>query len=200
MSRARRRLLSLLILAAVPATLLTTCTTLVEPPRNPPDPVSTFLVDHGRHASLLLPDADGTLVEWVYGEWRWYALDESGWWRVPATAFWPTRGTLGRHERACAPTLEDVERTLDCEEVFELPVPGDAVAGLHRRLQADFDAHRDTLHFQPLYQLDFVHHAQDYHCLDNCNHAVKRWLEELGCRVTGIGIFSDWKVQPPGPE
>lgn len=34
--------------------------------------------DHGRRARPVLPQADGTRVEYAFGEWHWFALNEAG--------------------------------------------------------------------------------------------------------------------------
>jgi hypothetical protein len=192
------RRLGVLALLAVPPALLATCATHVRPPAAPSDPVSVYIVDYGRHASLLVPAADGDgLVEWAYGEWRWYALDDSAWYRVFPVLLWPTRGTLGRHHLAGTPsdraTLAD---RLPSEAVHEIVVDGRRANELDVRLQTAWAAALDTRTYQGLHGLDFVHDDASYHLFHTSNHAVAGWLTELGCQVTGPSILSDWELVP----
>src|SRR5262245_8308798 len=64
---------------------LSSCAATVEAPERVEDPASVFLFAGGRHCGLLLPCADGRIVEYGYGDWGWYALGEDDWWRAPAT-------------------------------------------------------------------------------------------------------------------
>jgi len=49
------------------------CTSTVIPPKRVTDPAAVFLTDYGRHSSLLLPDREGRLVEYAFGDWDWFA-------------------------------------------------------------------------------------------------------------------------------
>lgn len=58
------------------------------------------MLDHGRHASLLMERADGSMVRYAYGEWEWYALGRTGPARAFAALFVPSEAALGRKELA----------------------------------------------------------------------------------------------------
>lgn len=77
------------------------CTNVITPPRNLTAPHYVYLLDYGKHSSLLLPsgnvDGNRHFTEYAYGEWEWYAKQEDGICRVIPTLFWPTTGTLGRN-------------------------------------------------------------------------------------------------------
>ena len=47
--------------------LLGGCTTTVVVPPAPEQPRAVFLLDHGRHATLVLETAEGGLVRYAYG-------------------------------------------------------------------------------------------------------------------------------------
>ena len=200
--RLRRRcwiLLGLLLLA-LPA--LATCATHIEPPDRPADPATVYITDYGRHAGLLLPASDGTLVEWTYGEWRWFALDESAWYRIFPAMLWPTRGTLGR--RHLEPVDGDADlaaarltERLTCEYVHAVRVDAGRVDDLATQLEARYQIEIATQHYQEIFHLDFVQDAENYHLFHNCNHEVASWLAELGCEVSGPAVLSDWEVGAP---
>ena len=187
----RRRLLTAISLA-----WMSGCATTILPPEDPPSPVSVFVADYGRHASLLLPERTGeSLVEYAYGEWKWYAFDESRSYRVFPTLFWPTRGTLGRRALFVPIDANGIRRALGCEEVLEVVVASEDASSLLMRLETEFESHLGGAHFQPLYDAHFVPSDKAFHLFHNCNRAVANWLRELGCEVRGLSVLADFVVQ-----
>ena len=86
------------------------CTVTIRPPLAPIDPVELFIIDYGRHSSLLIPDPDGSgLIEFAYGDWNWFALAKDGPLDVLPTLFFHTQGALGRWEWNVAPDLDHME-------------------------------------------------------------------------------------------
>jgi len=197
-----------MLLAALLLCLLGCTNTIIAPP-DPVDPVSVYLIDYGRHSSLLLPDGDadagagaGAFIEYAYGDWNWFALDKSDVLDLFPTLLWPTRGALGRWPWPPKNGVrnrflpETIRRDTHCQHVLEIVVPSRAVAAQLQHLDQRFRANIHTLHYQPLYRLDFVHDEQPYHVFHNCNHLVVQWLENLGCEVRGTGIFAVFRLQP----
>lgn len=174
---------------------LSSCTTSIVPPANPVDPVSVYVIDYGRHTSLLLPKEEGAgLIEYAYGEWNWFALDRSRWHDVFGTLLWPTQGTLGRWEWDLPADAAEIRLGIFCEDVLEISVAEESRRALLLRLDARHAQRIDTLHYQPLYQLDFVHDDRKYHLAHNCNHVLAQWLRELDCEVHGWSMFADFVV------
>jgi hypothetical protein len=174
---------------------LSSCTTTITPPVDPVDPVVVYIVDYGRHASLLLPKDEGQgLIEYAYGEWGWFALDRSRWHDVFRTLLWPSRGALGRWEWDLPADVETIRAGIFCEDVLQVIVASERERALLVRLDARHAQHADTLHYQPLYQLEFVHDDDEYHLFHNCNHVLARWLRELDCDVHGWAMFADFVV------
>ena len=91
---ARRRLGSGLGGAAAVLLLTQACTTVIVPPVAPAEPGPVFLLDHGRHASLVLPRGDDGMVRYSYGEWKYYAQVRTGIGEASAAVLWPTRAGL----------------------------------------------------------------------------------------------------------
>ena len=198
----RRRLLILAILLLVGAVVIVAvtsfagCTTSIISPADPADPVSVFVLDYGRHSSLLLPDT-GTqaLVEYAYGDWNWFASDRSEWYDVFPTLFWPTRGALGQRRLYVESNAESVLRVFPCERVLKVTVSAQKANDLSAELHSQFEQHSDTLRYQPLYDLSFVHSETAFHLFHNCNHILADWLRELGCEVRGPAMTADFVVR-----
>ena len=102
------------------------CTTVVVPPARVVEPAQVALLDHGRHASLVLETAEGGMVRYPYGDW------------MPA----------GRPGPGVTPP----------------PATRDQAAVCGR-------AARD----------------------DNSDQVVGDWLEQLGCRLEGPIVLSNWQ-------
>lgn len=175
--------------------LLAGCANTIRLTEEPKDPRSVYLVDLGRHTRLAVELPDGALLEYAYGEWRWYARMQDQWWRAAAVVLWPTQGTLGRWEwpaPGAAPRLLNAYNGLI---VLELSAEASLVDALVAELDRDFNRHSSELLRNTTYRLDFVPHDRSYWLFNNSNHAVKRWLQRLGFEVRGSGIFAEWKYE-----
>ncbi|UCD76818.1 MAG: DUF2459 domain-containing protein [Phycisphaerales bacterium] len=189
----------LLLLLMIVALCSTGCSTTIIPPADPSQPASVFIIDYGRHTSLMLPQTDDqSLIEYAYGEWDWFALDRSRWYHLFPTLLWPTRGTLGRWEWDMEPDVETLRHRIWCQNVLEVTVDSASIADLLVRLDERYRRHPDTLHYQPLYQLNFVHDDQRYWAFHNCNHVLAQWLRDLDCKVHGFAMFADFRVRQVG--
>ena len=71
------------------------------PPVNPIIPVNIYLVDYGLHARLILTDERKKCLEYAYGDWRYFALNQQDWLTGAAALFLPTQGALGRKSINC---------------------------------------------------------------------------------------------------
>ena len=174
------------------------CTTVVVPPVDPNVPRPVFLLDHGRHASLVLPRADGRIVRYSYGDWRYYAQVKTGVFRGSAAILWPTQAALGRRELPGPLEEAAVRRNVRVwsEQLYELIVDSVAIEALRVRLDSIYEANLESRIYNSAYDLEFVHHPRAYWVFHNSNQVVARWLEQLGCRVSGLALFSRWKLKP----
>ena len=173
------------------------CTTVIVPPVAPKEPRSVFLIDHGRHASIALPKGDGGIVRYSYGDWSYYVQVETGVSEASAAVLWPTRAGLGRRELpgplAAASVREHVKVWV--EDVYELAVDSQRIESLRTRLDSIYEANLETRVYNRTYDLEFVQHPGAYWALHNSNEVVAVWLRQLGCRVSGPVLFSNWKVE-----
>jgi hypothetical protein len=185
--------LLILGLLALPALL----PTRVLPPAVVDDAVTIFLLDHGRTTGLALPvqeaGAGVHYARYVYGEWQWYALGNTGILRGAQALLWPTRGTLGSERLTAADEqalLSELERR--CEHVHPIRVQRQRAAALRQRLDELHEAQRHTQVGAD--GLQFVHHPQRYTWWHNSNHVAAEWLEELGCEIRGLAYAARWRV------
>jgi len=175
---------------------LSGCTSTVRPPLDVgADPVSVWLVRDARHRGLILPSADGHLLEFGYGEYAWYAEMRDAWYRAFPAALWPTTGTLGVR-RLGATRGHQLATELSGALLDELVVARVDAESLRQRLLDRFAAGGDPL-WNGVYGFDFVRDQAGYWCLFNCNDAVADWLVALGCRVSWVPIRLDLEVVRP---
>lgn len=167
-------------------------------PNGEPGDRQVFLLDHGRHSSLVLSRTDGSLVRYAYGEWLWYAEGRSGFWRALPTLFTPTRSTLGRRQWEGSANEAAIRSRVRVEirSVHPLLASGHRVDALDRRLQVHFDRHAEQPLYNARFDLEFVPGYRPYTLWHNSNHVVADWLAELGLDVRGNPVFGKWQVRP----
>ncbi|HRP74080.1 MAG TPA: hypothetical protein PK725_00885 [Rhodocyclaceae bacterium] len=192
----RRALLDTPLLALC-VLLLTACTSVIVPPEHVRDPVSVFVLDHGRHSSLVLPSDAGGAVRYSYGDWEYYALNQPGLGSGLRALLWPTPAALGQQLLAGQIDADSVVRQLRIGvlESFEVKVERAAVRQLQLELAGIFDGARETLHYSAAYDVHFVHHPEPYTINYNSNRMVGRWLQQLGCTITGRPVLSNWRIK-----
>jgi hypothetical protein len=178
---------------------LTGCVATVESPSDPPpaDARAVLLLDHGYHSSLVLGRVDDRMVRYVYGEWRWYALGETGFFRVFPTLLVPTQAALGRRVLAGPATRDGVrlEVRVGIDELHQFYADPARTDALIEALDALFQANRDTLHYNPMHDVEFVEHPERYRLGNNSNHYVADWLRQLGIEVRGSPMIGRWRVE-----
>ncbi|MFW6058853.1 MAG: DUF2459 domain-containing protein [Phycisphaeraceae bacterium] len=174
---------------------LSGCATTIVPPRPVDEPASVFVVDHGYTATLVLPDAYGT-VRYAYGDWAYYGRANRGVLQAAVALFWPTRATLGRKQLSAEPVEADIRSRVGVrvEAMHEVVVERARARALADRLDAYFQAHADQMVVNPPAELRFVPAEPRYHLLRNSNHAVAHWLEAMGAEVRGVPVGSRWRV------
>jgi len=170
------------------------CQVRVDAPRGVRDPVRVYLVDHGTHASVLLPRGDdGRLVRWDWGDWRWYALGRTTPLEVVGMALGGRAATIARGEVGPDPGgPHALRRRLGAQAVFAIPVERDAAGRLGDALQGRFDAApAERRAPDPYGRVVFAPDASRRYWLGSDSTAeARRWLVALGCRVRGLTPFA----------
>jgi hypothetical protein len=171
------------------------CATRVTPPSAPENPGTIFLLDHGRHTSLVVSTPEGSLVRYAYGDWRYYAERQTGFGSAVAALLWSTPGALGRRALPGPPTADAVREQvpLAIEALFEIEVERSRIELLRAALDAIVLSAERQLETPETF-LTFVPYPRDYNLRHNSNSMIAAWLEELGCEVSGIRVRANWRV------
>jgi hypothetical protein len=160
------------------------------------NPVDIYLLDHGRHASLILPHEQGGVVRYSYGEWRWYVEGRRHLPIGAAAMLWPTDAGLGRGVYPEIEAPEQFQRLAPegLVEVYTLQADTARVRALQRRLDAYFERAESEPVQSEEHGLDFVPYPRAYSAFHQSNLVVARWLRDLGMEVRGSPWFSNWRV------
>lgn len=177
------------------------CAATLEPSGRVADPRPVFLLDHGRHSTLVLTTPEGNLVRYAYGDWDYYARNRTGPWRGSGAVLWPTEAALGRRELTGDATEAGVRRAVavGIQDLLRVDAEGERVDRLRRRLDGMFarGAERKRL-LNRRYDLVFVPHPESYSLASNSNGKVAEWLGSLGVRVSGWPLWSSWHREARG--
>jgi hypothetical protein len=158
--------------------------------------VKVYLANYGWHSGVLLPlpdaagrfQGDGRYIEFTFGDFDYMVNNrESVVDGVGAILLSPQAG-LGRrviaiHDDKVAREVKLPPRRLDS---FYVSAAG--VRRLTARLEARYRRHADTAVLNPAEDEVYVKDREHYWLANNCNHAARRWLTELGCDVRGSFI------------
>lgn len=173
------------------------CTTAIHPPASVIQPETVVLLTHGISSSLVLPDQQGRMVRWAYGDWRYYALGRDSVLEAIAALLWPTPAALGRRVvegESEGPMAGLAEFGIAWDDAFSIRVERAAVTSLGQRLEALFAANLAGRVDNPEPNLEFVRHPEPYTLFNNSNRKIAQWLRELGCEVSGFPLLPRWRV------
>jgi hypothetical protein len=189
------------VLLALLSFVLTGCAS-VRPQTAVQDPVPVYIGDFGVHAGLFLPTPDGRYVEYLFGDWR-YAVENKCQPHDAVVALAASPGSaFGRmyHDRipgVDSPRLQRKPNSLQrvmCERVAVY----DVIFRLDKRFN-ELVAKNGQPVRNPETGVDFVRDTGHYSIANNCNHLVAQSLREMGCDVSGVVVWSKFKVQTPTP-
>ena len=175
----------------------------VRPTAELTDPVPVYIGDYGVHSSLFLPTPDDRFVEYAAGDWG-YAVENHNMPQDAIGALAASRGAAfgrvyhapvdGRNEPNPARRPLTLKR-VQCEraDVYAL------VDKLDVRYERLAERHGKPV-VNPENNIAWVRDDAPYGLTNNCNHLTARSLEELGCRVSGVVVWSKFRVGDPAPR
>lgn len=186
--------LRLILLLAFSAGIGGCAATTVVPPQNPPDPVPVMVADYGRHTSLLLPNNHGTMIEFAFGDWDFFALERTHWYDAVHAILFSSASTLGRREIAVTPYQKKLAHAINCKRVLEFSVSRESSDDLLRKLDDRFNRHNDTIVYNASNAMVHVKDDEPYGLCHECNQETAGWLKDLGCEIRGPAVTSNFQL------
>jgi hypothetical protein len=191
-----------LILSLIPFLYGCGTTTYLKPPANPPEPRAVFVVDHGHHTSLVVATATGNLVRYAYGDWRYYAGQDTRLRTGAAALFRRTPSTLARRE---LPGPAEEAALLDrlrvgAQTIHLLQVGGADADRLRAALDAVHAQGADRHLYVAAYDLVFAPYPEPYTWRNNSTTKIAEWLDAMGVEVSGPALVARWQVVAPEKE
>ncbi|MBE9046947.1 DUF2459 domain-containing protein [Pleurocapsales cyanobacterium LEGE 10410] len=184
----------LLLFLVVVGLIVLSSPTFIIPPTAPIAPVTVYVIDYGYHSRLVLPDEEGKLMQYAYGDWRYFALNRQNFVDGIAALLYPTQGTLGRRQfnnlAEFQGQLKSDRNTLLAFEVAEAKA-----ARLLKLLDRRFRQNLPMRVKNPRNHLTFVLDDRDYIVFHNSNHELVTWLKNLDCRVKGFVALPNFQVK-----
>ncbi len=175
--------------------LLTGCSGTIHPPTSPANPVTTYVANYGKHSAVILPDpSTGGYVEWAFGDWNYFALGHTGLKDALSALFTSPQSTLGRRVVPPQPDDDALKQALEANGLLRITVSSDRSAALMKKLDERYQKNINSLIHSTYSHMDNVKDSEHYWGLHNCNHLTAQWLRELGCKVDGLTIWSDFKL------
>jgi hypothetical protein len=166
---------------------------VIIPPVEPVQPVTIYVVDLGLHSRLVLPDDEEGLVQYAYGDWRYFALNEQDLGSGIAALLIPTQGTLGRRKYE---NIDQLQQAISEDvSILNFAVARAKARKLQKLLDQRFQQNINTQVFNPVNQMNFVQDDMDYTLYHNSNHELVAWLQDLDCRVEGFVLLADFQVK-----
>jgi hypothetical protein len=171
--------------------------TLIIPPAEPAEAVTAYVADYGYHSRLILPEIDGGLMHYSYGDWRYFALNQQSFSNAVAALLIPTQGTLGRRKVSDFVELQQFIGKRGLDRLLSFEVGGGKAARLLTVLDDRFNRNIDTRVENSITGLSLVQDDQDYTLFHNSNHELVEWLEALDCQVRGFVMLPNFQVKYP---
>ncbi|WP_242058191.1 MULTISPECIES: DUF2459 domain-containing protein [Nostoc] len=185
--------LASLIITSILLVWMLSPTTIV-PPTAPVEAITIYVTDYGWHSRLVLPSRNGILIQYAYGDWNYFALNQQDLINGLAALFLPTQGTLGRRTFSNTAQFEQIMERENAS-ILSLKVGQAHVTRLLKLLDKRFNRHLETRIENSQTGLTFVQDNQDYTLLHNSNHELAAWLQDLDCQIHGLIIWANFRVK-----
>ncbi|MEA5507492.1 DUF2459 domain-containing protein [Halotia wernerae UHCC 0503] len=185
--------LTSLIIASILLVWMLSPTTIV-PPTAPVEAITIYVTDYGWHSRLVLPSRNGILIQYAYGDWNYFALNQQDLINGLAALFLPTQGTLGRRTFSNTAQFEQIMERENAS-ILSLKVGQAHVIRLLKLLDERFNRNLETRIENSQTGLTFVQDNQHYTLLHNSNHELAAWLQDLDCQIHGLIIWANFRVK-----
>ncbi|WP_414578830.1 DUF2459 domain-containing protein [Anabaena sp. CCY 9402-a] len=167
---------------------------IILPPDDPVGAVTIYVTDYGWHSRLVLPTGNGELIQYAYGDWNYFALNQQDWRNGAAALLLPTQGTLGRRKFNNIIELQQIIQQQNYT-LFSLEVAQSPVIELLTLLDERFNRNMATSIENRKIGLTLVKDDQEYTLFHNSNHEIVEWLKSLDCRIYGFVMWANFQVK-----
>lgn len=195
----RGRTTAVCLMLVVPLGLLAGVTMwpwTIAPPPPPREPGVVYLADYGHHSRLALQVDRQRMVEYAFGDWRYFAAGENTLWRGTVALFVPTEATLGRRPLASVPDEAAFNDLTGAVRSLRIEVERARLEELLAVLEGRYGAQVSTEVAGEWTEMTFVKERGPYHLFQNSNHQTANWLRALGCEVGRFPIRSNFRLRP----
>lgn len=159
-----------------------------------------MVADYGYHSTVIVPRADGRLVEYAFGDHSYFGKNDKSVLKALRALFLSDQATLGRRLIEPIPPSLKMEDATGALTIVRLEAPRERVTQLEHDLDLRFIHQIDTVHWSDVHNLFFVKDPQPYSLRNNCNVETARWLEKIGCRIEGCVVGSQFTLAEPPAE
>lgn len=173
------------------------CATRVTPPAQLRDPVTVYVVDYGRHSSIILPTGGPRMMEYTYGDWEMYANNHYRWYSGWIKLLISEKGALGRRAIEYTDNEQWMRMRIWAKRLMKVEVERAKAAELLLDLERAYDRRIATMIVNVPIETHFVRHDSRYWLMHTCNQVTADWLRKLGCEVRGAAILSNFRIEPP---
>ncbi|MBE9007711.1 DUF2459 domain-containing protein [Fortiea sp. LEGE XX443] len=167
---------------------------IIVPPADPVEAVTIYVTDYGWHSRLVLPTGNSKLIQYAYGDWNYFALNQQDLRNGAAALLLPTQGTLGRRKFSNIAELQQIIQQHD-HSLLSLEISQTKVIQLLKLLDERFNRNVATSieNFQT--GLTLVKDNQEYTLFHNSNHEIVKWLKSLDCQIYGFVMWANFQVK-----
>jgi hypothetical protein len=178
------------------------CSAVIRPPavRSAAETVPVLVADYGYHSTIILPRPNGGgMVEYAYGDWTYFGCNQKSLGTAFHALLASDQATLGRRVLDREPNQPGLKEAIGANAVLTFRAPREKVENLERSLEQRFSQHLETIVYSPVHQLYFVKDGAHYGVAHNCNHFTAEFLQQLGCRIEGVVLMSNFKLKEAAP-
>jgi hypothetical protein len=167
---------------------------IIIPPDDSVGAVTIYVTDYGWHSRLVLPTGNGELIQYAYGDWNYFALNQQDLRNGAAALLLPTQGTLGRQKFSNIIEFEQIIQQKNYT-LLSLEVAQPKVIQLLTLLDDRFNRNIATSIENRQTGLTLVKDDQEYTLFHNSNHEIVEWLKSLDCQIHGFVMWANFQVK-----
>lgn len=154
-----------------------------------------------RYASRLAVQVGPTqMLEYAFGDWRYYVEGEKGVWRGAVALLTPTQAGFGRRSLSFVPDSDRFTELAGADRSAAMQIDQADVERLVSELEARYQKNITTEVQAEWSDFTFVRDDLPYHLFHNSNHQTAGSVRRLGAEVRGSPILSNFRLQMPRPD